>query len=409
MEPLFTAAELEQVRAYHGPIYTAAAVDLVLWPVVLLLSARFLTRPLFALATRWTAKVRVPALSRVWRGDDWAATVLFAILFFAFFALVTMPIDLWFGFVREREFGLSHESLGSFLFDGLKRQALLVASVSALAFGLFGIARRTERWWWLVGLAAAVVLVISTAIDPYRARLYFEQTPLEAGPLRTRLTELLTRADIPFGDILVVKTGEKSVRVQAAFAGTGPTRTILLTDTLLAAMTEDEIVAAVAHEAGHVSESRWPGRVLTPLAVFGLLAFVEWLFRRSSARGWFGITARGDVRVLPLLVLVFDLTTTAVTPISAAFSRARESAADRFAVSLTGRPEALASLLVKLGRINKVDPDPPRWYVLSGVTHPTIVERVEALRGLAQKNATPPPTTPAITGTSEQQGPGVMR
>lgn len=405
MEPLFTASELEQVKAYHAPIYTAAAVDLVLWPLVLIASARFLTRPLHRVATKLGARVKVPALERVWQGEGWAATVLFAIFFFGFFALITVPIDVWFGFVREHEFGLSRESFGAFLLDGLKSQALLVVSVSALAFGLFGVARRTKKWWWLVGLACSLVLVISTAIDPYRARLYVNQTSLPEGSLRTRLTTMLEQASIPFGDILVVHTGEKSVRVQAAFAGTGPTRTILLTDTLLEAMTEAEIVAAVAHEAGHVSESRWPGRILTPLAVFGLLGFVEWLFRRSSQRGWFGITERGDVRVLPLLVLAFDLATTVVTPLSAALSRDRELAADRFSVQLARDPASLASLLVKLGRINKVDPDPPRWYVLSGVSHPTILERVAAI----QKNATPPPMSPATAGTSEQQEPGVIR
>ncbi len=405
MEPLFTAIELEQVKAYHAPIYTAAAVDLVLWPIILIVAARFLTRPFHRLATRWGKRIRVPALSRVWKGEGWAATVIFALLFFGFFALITVPIDVWFGFVREREFGLSQQSFGAFLLDGVKSQAIMVASVTALAFGLFGVARRTKRWWWLVGIAASLALVVSTALDPYRARLYVNQTSLPAGSLRTRLTSLLEGAAIPFGDILVVHTGEKSVRVQAAFAGTGPTRTILLTDTLLAAMSEVEIVAAVAHEAGHVSESRWPGRILTPLAVFALLGFVEWLFRRSTERGWFGITERGDVRVLPLLVLAFDLTTTVITPISAGLSRERESAADRFALQLTRDPVSLTSLLVKLGRINKVDPDPPRWYVLSGVSHPTILERVEAI----QKNATPPPMSPVKAGTSEQQAPGVTR
>ncbi len=405
MEPLFTAIELEQVKAYHAPIYTAAAVDLVLWPLVLIAATRFLTRPFHRLATRWGSRVKVPVLDRVWRGDDWAATVIFALLFFGFFAALTVPIDVWFGFVREHEFGLSRESFGAFLLGGLKQQAIMVLSVSALAFGLFGIARRTTRWWWLVGLAASLVLVVSTALDPYRARLYVDQTSLPEGPLRARLTTMLEGAAIPFGDVLVVHSGEKSVRVQAAFAGTGPTRTILLTDTLLETMTEPEIVAAVAHEAGHVSESRWPGRVLTPLAVFGLLGFVEWLFRRSSKRGWFGITARGDVRVLPILVLSFDLVTSLITPLSAALSRERESAADRFALQLTHDPASLTSLLVKLGRINKVDPDPPRWYVLSGVSHPTILQRVAAI----QKNATPPPTSPVKAGTVEQQEPGVTR
>lgn len=405
MEPLFTAQELESIHAYHDPFYRAAAVDLVLWPILLVASARWLTRPLFALATRLTSRVDAPPLSRIWNGNAWAASLVFALLYFGLFALVSLPLEIWFGFVREREFGLSTETFGTFVLDGLKKQGLLVLSVSALTFGLFGIARRTKRWWWLVGLAASGVLVISTAIDPYRGKLYLDQAPLEPGPLRTRLTAVLESAHVPFGEIVVVKTSAKTVRVQAAFAGTGPTRTILLTDTLLAAMTESEIVAAVAHEAGHVSESRWPGRILTPLALFALLGFVEFLFVRSPRRGWFGITERGDVRILPLLVVAFDLATTVATPFSAALTRQRELDADRFGVELTHDAASMSSLLVKLGRINKVDPEPPRWYVLSGVTHPTILERVRAL----QKNATPPPITPVTAGTSEQQEPGVMR
>ena len=397
-----TPSELAENKAYHAPHYTVAAVDLGVWPVLLVLGARFLTRPLFALASR--VRLRSAVLARVWGDDSWATTVAFALLYFGVFAVLTLPLEAW-SYSHERAFGLSTESTGAWLLDSLKAHLLLIVAVTALAFGLFGIARRTPRWWWLVGLATSLVLVVSTALDPYRARLYVDQAPLEPGSLRTRLTEVLTRAQVPFGEIVVVNTSEKSVRVQAAFAGTGPTRTILLTDTLIASMSEAEIVAAVAHEAGHVSESRWPGRLASPLAVFGLLAFVELLFRRSQARSWFGITQRADVRVLPRVLLAFDVAMMVATPVSAAFSRERELAADRYALQLTHDAASLTSLLEKLGRINKVDPDPPRWYVLSGVTHPTIRERVEAI----QKNATPPPTTPVKVGTSAQQEPGVMR
>lgn len=400
-----TASELAEIKAYHAPHYAIAAVDLIVWPLLLLVGARFLTRPLFAFASRVRLRSRV--LERVWGDDSWSATVAFALLYFGVFAVLTIPLELW-SYSHEREFGLSTESPGAWLFDSLKAHSLLVVAVSALAFGLFGVARRTTKWWWLVGIATSLVLVVSTALDPYRAKLYVDQAPLAAGPLRDRLTQVLTKANIEFGEIVVVNTSEKSVRVQAAFAGTGPTRTILLTDTLLSSMSEAEIVAAVAHEAGHVSESRWPGRILTPLAVFALLAFVEWLFRRSEARGWFGITKRADVRVLPLVLLTFDLVMMVATPVSAAFTRERELAADRYAVELTHDAASLTSLFQKLTRINKEDPDPPRWYVLSGVTHPTVRERVEAIQRL-QKNATPPPITPVNVGTSEQQLPGDMR
>lgn len=405
MEPLYTPTELAEVQAYHAPVYVMAAVELIVWPLLLVLGARFLTRPLYRLAQRLGARVKSAPLERMWGGPEWSTAVIFAIGYLGAFALLTAPIDVWFSFVREHQYGLSTESFGHYLLDVAKAQGLLVVSITALAFGLFGIARRTTRWWWLVGGVTCLLLIVSTAADPYRSKLYLDQSPLPEGALRSRLTTMLQAAQIPFGDIVVVNTGIKSVRVEAAFAGTGPTRTIMLTDTIIDAMTEPEIASAVAHEAGHVNESRWLGRVLTPLAVMALLAFIEWLFRKSSQRGWFGITSRGDIRVLPLVVLVFDLSVTAIAPLSAAHSRSRELTADAFGVALTHDPASMQSLLTRLARINKVDPHPPRWYVLSGVSHPTIAERVDAI----QKNATPPPTSPVNAGTSEQQLPGVTR
>ncbi len=386
MEPLYTPAELAEVTAYYAPIYLSAAVNEVLWPVLLTLFAVF--------------------FPRLWKPRDTLAFSLrFAITYFLALALLYLPVGVWFDYVREHQFGLSSESLGSYLWDECKSWALYVASITALAIGVFGLAKRTRHWWWLVAFASSIVLVGSIALDPYKARLYVDETPLAQGELRAQLTALLSRAEVPFADILVLHTGEKSVRVGAAFAGTGATRTILLSDTLLEKMTPAEVSAAVAHEAGHVRESRWPGRVLSVLALFALLGFWEWLFRAAAARRWYGITSRGDVRVLPLLVLLFNLVMQVGAPISAASSRRREIEADAYAVQLTHDASSLISLLRKLTRINKADPDPPRWFVLSGASHPGLTERVAAI----QKNATPAPPTTANVGTSEQQLPGDMR
>jgi STE24 endopeptidase len=333
--------------------------------------------------------------------------VVFALLFFGALALAALPVAAWFDFVRERQFGLSTQGFAAFAWDELKAHVLFAAAVAALAFGLFGVARRTARWWWLVGLACGGALGLSAALDPYRGRLYVDQAPLPEGPLRARLAGLLEAAHVEWGDIVVVETSKKSVKVQAAFSGSGPTRTILLTDTLLAQMSEEEIVAAVAHEAGHVREDRWAGRVAVPLAVLALLGCIEWLSRLAARRRWFDITERADVRVLPLVALLFDLVMTASGPIAGWRGREREYAADRFAVALTGAPRHLSSLLVKLARVNKADPAPPAWYVLLGASHPPLGERLGAL----QKNATPPPTTPVTEGASPQQSPapGITR
>ena len=59
MEPLYTAAELAEVKAYHAPIYTSSLVDLIVWPLLLIGTARFLTHPFYALASRWAKRVKV--------------------------------------------------------------------------------------------------------------------------------------------------------------------------------------------------------------------------------------------------------------------------------------------------------------------------------------------------------------
>lgn len=380
MADIFNATELAEVKAYHAPQYTFAAVDLLLWPLVLVLIVRFVTAPLYRLATRLTAKWRSAALHRVWQGDGWAVTLVFALLLFAIFSLADLPTSIWFGYVREHEYGLSHTSPWVYALDSLKAHGITALSVAALAFGLFGLARRMKSWWLVMGIVATVVMTASAALDPYRSRIYVDQEPLAEGPLRTRITALMKQANIDFKDVLVDKTASRTVRLQAYFAGTGPTRTIVLNDSLLQNLTEDEVLAAVAHEAGHVHESRWPARVMSALALLGFLGLVEFLFRRSAANGWFGITERADVRVLPLILLVFDVSMTVAAPFSNAVSREREYEADRYALALTRDPASFRSMLTRAARVNKMDPDPPRWYVLSGVSHPPIGERIDAVK-----------------------------
>jgi STE24 endopeptidase len=379
VEPIFTAEELSEVLAYHAPGYVYATLDLVLWPVVLALIARFLTRPAYALACRLTARWRSTLLERVWGGPGWAAALAFALLLVALFALLGLPAEIWFGYVREHRFGLSQAPLSVFVGDLLKGYATLAFGMMAVGLGLFGLARRLPGWWWVLGLVAAAAMAASALVDPYRSRLYVEQEPLADGPLRERIAALMRRANLDFSDVLVDKTASRSVRLQASFAGSGPTRTIVLNDSLVAQLSVDEVLAAVAHEAGHVHESRWPARLMSTAALFAFLAVVEWLFRRSARQGWFGITQRADIRALPLIILVFDASMTLAAPLSAAASRRSESAADQYAVRLTGDPAAFRSMLTRAARINKMDPAPP-WWVELQLSHPPMAARIAAIR-----------------------------
>jgi STE24 endopeptidase len=374
---LFTESELAAAREYHDPQYLVSGVQLLLTPLALAMLAAFATRPLYALSLRLTTRWRSAVLSRMWRSDAWAAALVFAVLFAFSYDLIDLPQSFWSDFVVEHRYGLSRTSLGTYLVDLLKGYSVLAVAVAALAFGLFGLARRLPSWWVALAVVGSATMAASTLLDPYRERLYVDQTPLPEGPLHARITETMRRAGIDFRDVLVDTTTSRTVRMNAAFAGVGPTRTIMVSDSLLANLTEDEVVAAIAHEAGHVGQPKWPARVMAMGALSVFLFAIEWLFRLSAARGWFGITSRADIRTLPLIYLLFSLSTLAGTPLSAAAQRKAEREADAYAIALTQNPEAFRSMLVKLAKVNWLDPAPPRWVsLLQG--HPPIVERIEA-------------------------------
>jgi STE24 endopeptidase len=365
-EPIFTPDQLAEIQAYHWPHYVWGAVGDAVNLVVAILLMRFAVRPLFARCAR------LP-------GGAIGPSVAFALAYYALTSLLYLPLDVGFDYVLEHRFGLSNDTPTTFAVDWLKGHGLHALALTALAVGLFGLARRVRLWWAVLGSVGAIVLLFSAALDPFRDAIYFKQTPLPAGELREQITALMAKAGIEVGDVLVEATSRSTVKLGAYFAGSGPTRRIVLNDTMLKTLTVDETLAAVAHEAGHVHESRWPGAIASALTLLALLFGVDRLLKLVARRRWWGVEQPADIRALPLVMTAFSLCALVAQPVSAAFSREREREADRYALRLTQNPEAFRSMLVKAAQVNKMDPDPPRWVELKGRTHPSIRERLEAI------------------------------
>jgi STE24 endopeptidase len=383
-EAIFTPEQLAEIQAYHrGPYIWAAIGDFVNIGIGLAM-LRFVVGPLYARC----ARVKVPSkvLARMWKGDGWAPALAFSFAFFAITQLVVLPADVYWGYLHEHAYGMSKYTPATYAVDYVKGFLFSIGPLSALTFGLFGLARRLRHWWAVLGGVGAGLLLFSAALDPYRARLFYEQKPLPAGELRDSITALMAKAQIDFKDVLVEDNSRSTVRLQAYFAGKGPTRTIILNQALIDRLTTDEVLAAVGHEAGHVNESRWPALIASAIALIAFLFAVDRIMKWIARRGFWGVTEPADIRALPLILLVFSVSNSLVAPVTAAASRARERAADLYAVELTQNPDAFASMLVKAARVNKMDPDPPRWIVLKGRAHPPIRERIEAVEQWKQSH-----------------------
>jgi len=387
---IFTAAELADILAYNHPKYVWAAVHDVYDFGLIFLSLRYLVRPLYGWSVRAAAaaerklagiwglpvlRALPKAMDLLWKGQGWGAALIFAVAHYLIAIAISVPITVYFQ-RHEWQFGLSNYTVAGLLWDEGKDLALRATCWALLAVGLYGLARRMSRWWLVLGGVTAVLMLFSSALDPYRARVYFDQERLPAGELRQRLDAMMKRAGIAYSDILVEQSSRATNKIDAYFAGQGPTRTIVLNDVLVRELPAGEIVAAVAHEAGHVSEAKWPNRIAAALAMVAFLYFAERVLRAAARRRWWGISERADVRTLPLISVALFAALTLTAPLTGYLSRERERAADRFALALTRDPASFRSLMVRACRLNKMDPDPPAWVVLRSWTHPPAGERI---------------------------------
>src|SRR5690606_21892128 len=154
-----------------------------------------------------------------------------------------LPRAFYFGFIHERRYGLTQESAWDWWGRALVSTGLSALAMALLAFGLYGRARRTRRWWLLLGVGAGVALMVSAVADPYRGTLHLAQAPRPEGPLRERRMGGLEAAEVQVSEIRVRKTSVASGRIQAIFAGQGPTRAVILNDVAVREVDADALAA----------------------------------------------------------------------------------------------------------------------------------------------------------------------
>jgi STE24 endopeptidase len=262
------------------------------------------------------------------------------------------------------------------------------AVIGAIALlGFFTITRLAPRGWWALGAAgAASLVVLLTFVLPVLVEPVFNRfTPMEPGPLRTELLTLAARDGVPVRDVLVADASRRTRAVNAYVSGLGPTRRIVVYDTLLKEAPPEQVASVVAHELGHAKDRDVVTGTL--LGALGAGAAVVALYLLG---GWTGLLRRAGVdsiaepRAVALLVAVAALVGVLTTPLQALVSRRIEARADAHALALTGDPVTFEAMQRRLANVNLADPDPPAWERLYFASHPSTVERMAAARAYAR-------------------------
>lgn len=295
--------------------------------------------------------------------------------------IVQLPLAFYRGVTLERRYGLSTQTTTHWWIDHLKAAAIsLIFAVVAALIVMSLIRWAPERWWMYAAVVFTLVFVLLAQIAPVVLMpLFYDITPLTREELRDRLVMLANKAGTRIAGVFEWRLSDRTKKANAALAGIGRTRRILLSDTLLAEHSDDEIEVILAHElAHHVYRDIWSAIfVETVLIALGCFAAdrVLTVFATSA-----GLTGKGDVAGLPLLVLVLGAVSLALMPIAHALSRAHERRADRYALKMTGNAEAFINAMKRLSAQNLAEEEPSRLVQVLFHTHPSISARIAAAR-----------------------------
>jgi STE24 endopeptidase len=322
---------------------------------------------LAALAARPPAVLRRRSPNPVLAGAAAGAAISLAL------SLTALPFRV---IVRRRAVavGLVTQSWRGWAVD-LAKSAALETTVGAAGGGL-GVAatRRYPRGWWAPAAAGSVLAGTGLAalapvlLDP----LFNKFTPLPEGPARADVVELAVAAGVRVREVYSVDASRRTTAANAYVTGLGPTKRVVLFDTLIDRYSRDELRLVVAHELAHVHYRDVPRGVLYAAisAPFGTLAVQQ--------LSWALSPERGTPAALPALALAAALVAAPIGLLGNRLSRAIERRADTFSLSLTGAPDAFVSFERRIAVQNVADIEPPRWVTALLATHPPTLERIGA-------------------------------
>lgn len=312
----------------------------------------------------------------VWSGAGFLESIVLGL------GILGLPWGWYAQFRLEERFGFNTTTPATWWIDRVKGAVLL----SALGLPLLALVLKLVDWtgagWWfwawccVLGFQSIMLVLAPVIILPWFNRF----TPLPEGGLRDRLMALAGRTGFHAQSIQVMDGSKRSRHSNAFFTGLGRFRKIVLFDTLVAQLTDEELEAVLAHEIGHFRRRHFMKMLCWSAAVLlASLAVVAWLAERSWFLGAFGFESGELVPAFLIFGLLSGPLSFWLGPVTNLWSRRYEYEADRFASTAMGRPEPLVEALRKLNAKNLSNLTPHPVYSAFYYSHPTLIERESAL------------------------------
>lgn len=293
----------------------------------------------------------------------WLRRLAYLALYLLLAWVLSFPLSVYEGFVREQQYGMSNQTFGEWLADALKGLGLSVVFGSLVLLAVYAALRRVARggWVWATGIVA-FFLVVQVFVSPvFISPLFNKYTLLPAGPVRAGILSMARANGVPADNVYLFDASRQTKRISANVSGLGSTIRVSLNDNLLNRCTPAEVQAVMGHELGHYVLNHIPKMLIFLVLLIGILFWAaEATFHRLVARygaAW-GITGLGDVAGLPLLVALLAVGSFLATPITNTLIRTQEQEADVFGLNAAQQPDGFARVAMKLSEYRKINPGP---------------------------------------------------
>jgi len=296
-------------------------------------------------------------------------------VFFLINYLFTLPINLWEKHI-DKKFGFNVALWKMFLVDEIKKVILFVIFGGIFFAGLIYFIDNFKNWWIIGFLFSFAVLILINILYPFFAAWFNKFEPLKNENLKNAIENMMTKVGFKSSGIYVMDASKRDTRLNAYFAGLGKSKRVVLFDTLLKKLSENEILAVLGHELGHFKHKD----IIKNIAAIGIVLFIFFAILGNLPESLFkelGVPKNG-ANIIIIGLLFSDMVFFILQPFINMISRHNEFEADKVGGELVSKKD-LASALKKLVKENKHFPKVSKIYSFIYYSHPPILERLEKL------------------------------
>ena len=316
-------------------------------------------------------------------GNEWLSQGLFLVVLIVISTLVELPFDYYQTFSIEERYGFNRSTKQTFFMDAIKNVVLSSVLLSGLYSFLYFIYSifADQLLYLIAGVWAglSILFILIAMFNGLFVRVFNKLTPLEEGSLKTRINELATDAGFTLKRVFVMDASKRSAKLNAFFTGLGKTKEIVLFDTLIEKMSEEEVLSVMAHEIAHYLHKDVYRVIVENIVIFAVYASVLGLvFSQPDLMSGFGFASFNVAFGFLLFTFIISPISFVVSIPRMYFSRVAEYKADAYSATKIDKSHMIHALKVLAEEsLSNLTPHP--WYVKLYYSHPPMSERIAAL------------------------------